>query len=464
MQKYKSYLELFGLSENFTGKELKEAYRDLAHVWHPDKHNYNNRIREKAVKQIQIINEGHEFLKEVLRTGNTKLSSYSEPDSPNGKNREQENRDSTTTSKRNTHLRKYTRFWKGITFAGIIFLCVIFYIPLNRNVPFSDITNQKKAFLSKALDKNNGFKNFHFNLSISEAEKRQKPDRKIYVKDTAMTDLYYHENAYFTLHGNPMDSVILRFFKKRLYRIDFQFSSNGQDIYQALQNAFGDTFQDDTWSREGRRGLGESWVGENVFCTILGVKQSSGKPDWNHIVMYDIRMNRSAFDYVKNEPVRASEDIMNNGVGDARLGMNLNKFVNIFLSTPHVTNLDFQQKNVSVSKPENIRIGPYKFKKIRGLFFQDKLYRIDFVFSENGDKIYKAFMTKFPQSVRKKSWTRGDEKLISMESSLNDNGVSLLAHGSTKKWNSIVFYNVPLSNKIKNMKKIKKMDRGAGDI
>jgi DnaJ-class molecular chaperone len=36
--KIRAYLELFDLPESFNEKELKEAYRDLAHVWHPDKY------------------------------------------------------------------------------------------------------------------------------------------------------------------------------------------------------------------------------------------------------------------------------------------------------------------------------------------------------------------------------------------------------------------------------------------
>ena len=33
-----SVLELFGLNKKFTESQLKQAYKDLVQVWHPDKY------------------------------------------------------------------------------------------------------------------------------------------------------------------------------------------------------------------------------------------------------------------------------------------------------------------------------------------------------------------------------------------------------------------------------------------
>ena len=42
--------------------EIKQAYRDLATVWHPDKYLNNQRIRDKAEKQLKKINMAYDIL------------------------------------------------------------------------------------------------------------------------------------------------------------------------------------------------------------------------------------------------------------------------------------------------------------------------------------------------------------------------------------------------------------------
>src|SRR6476619_272699 len=43
--------------------EIKQAYRDLAIVWHPDRFTDNPRLREKAEAKLKQINAAYEFLK-----------------------------------------------------------------------------------------------------------------------------------------------------------------------------------------------------------------------------------------------------------------------------------------------------------------------------------------------------------------------------------------------------------------
>ncbi len=76
----KNYIKLFDLSDHFTKEELKESYRDLAQIWHPDKHHKKNeKLQEKAEKKFKEINEGYEFLKALLEKGdNEYVKEYSE--------------------------------------------------------------------------------------------------------------------------------------------------------------------------------------------------------------------------------------------------------------------------------------------------------------------------------------------------------------------------------------------------
>ncbi|MBQ4263352.1 MAG: DnaJ domain-containing protein [Bacilli bacterium] len=55
-------LKIMGLTPNFSEKELKEKYRELAKKYHPD-HNIGNK---EALKKMQEINEAHEYLKKEV--------------------------------------------------------------------------------------------------------------------------------------------------------------------------------------------------------------------------------------------------------------------------------------------------------------------------------------------------------------------------------------------------------------
>lgn len=64
------YLELFGLTTNFTEHQLKEAYRDLVQIWHPDKYSHNPRLHSKAQEKLIEINKAYEALQNYLSKSN----------------------------------------------------------------------------------------------------------------------------------------------------------------------------------------------------------------------------------------------------------------------------------------------------------------------------------------------------------------------------------------------------------
>lgn len=53
----------FGLEPNASPSELKQAYKDMACVWHPDRFTHNPRLQAKAEDQLKKINECYEILK-----------------------------------------------------------------------------------------------------------------------------------------------------------------------------------------------------------------------------------------------------------------------------------------------------------------------------------------------------------------------------------------------------------------
>ena len=57
------YYQILGLNPGASEEEMKEAYRDLVTVWHPDRFSNNPRLRHKANERIKEINIAYEKLK-----------------------------------------------------------------------------------------------------------------------------------------------------------------------------------------------------------------------------------------------------------------------------------------------------------------------------------------------------------------------------------------------------------------
>ena len=70
--------QTLGISENASPQEIKQAWRDMLAVWHPDKHMGNERLRRKAEEQTKRINEAYDR----IQTGNFKPSSRPQSESP----------------------------------------------------------------------------------------------------------------------------------------------------------------------------------------------------------------------------------------------------------------------------------------------------------------------------------------------------------------------------------------------
>ncbi len=64
-----SAYQTLGISEDASPQEIKQAWRDMLAVWHPDKHMGNERLRRKAEEQSKRINEAYDILKRYLKDG-----------------------------------------------------------------------------------------------------------------------------------------------------------------------------------------------------------------------------------------------------------------------------------------------------------------------------------------------------------------------------------------------------------
>jgi len=70
---YRAYRTL-GLRPGARAEEVKQAHRDLAQVWHPDRFADNARLRDKAGRNLQRINEAYGVLRDYTPPPDPRVS------------------------------------------------------------------------------------------------------------------------------------------------------------------------------------------------------------------------------------------------------------------------------------------------------------------------------------------------------------------------------------------------------
>jgi hypothetical protein len=58
--------EVLELRPGYSPEELKQAYKDLAQVWHPDRFAHNPRLKQRAEAKLKQINQAYEILDQAL--------------------------------------------------------------------------------------------------------------------------------------------------------------------------------------------------------------------------------------------------------------------------------------------------------------------------------------------------------------------------------------------------------------
>jgi hypothetical protein len=73
--------KILGVDHDATIDEIRQAYRDLVNVWHPDRFRHNLRLQKKAEEQLKRINEAYEKILSA-RTAEAPQNCRDEPSAP----------------------------------------------------------------------------------------------------------------------------------------------------------------------------------------------------------------------------------------------------------------------------------------------------------------------------------------------------------------------------------------------
>lgn len=82
MQDIKRCCQILGLEAGASRAEVKQAYRDLVHVWHPDRFNQNPRLQQKAEDMLKEINAAYEMLLNHVQQQAAAHKSRKQPHTP----------------------------------------------------------------------------------------------------------------------------------------------------------------------------------------------------------------------------------------------------------------------------------------------------------------------------------------------------------------------------------------------
>jgi curved DNA-binding protein CbpA len=298
---YKS-LKLFKLDRDFSEQQLKQAYKNLVQVCHPDRFFSNPALRRQAEEKLKQINNAYERLQEHL--SQRTLGSFQRGGKQPPLYEPFFNKSNSRSSPHFSRTREPTRdngdgnvfkvqFFRRLRY----FLCTISAVSILLFIAFNFSFSENKSFIviSKQLDEKYGFNNLKFAMSPQQIKEIIGP-----------ATFKQHENAFFksvTFTGTifnkigsySLDSVSCSFLKDRLYRIDISFSKNQNEIFEFFRKMYGAPYDNNNWTRERKKLIGKSWEGINVRATILGeYGRSEEITVWDSLVIQEIHISSAA--------------------------------------------------------------------------------------------------------------------------------------------------------------------------
>ena len=295
-------LKLFQLDRDFSEQQLKQAYKNLVQVCHPDRFFSNPALRRQAEEKLKQINNAYERLQEDLsqrtlgsyRHGGKRPPVYE----PFFKRSSLRSRDHFSQTREPTRDNVDGNVFKGHFFRRLCYfmftlsaVSVLLFIVFN----FSFSKNENLIVISKQLDEAYGFNNLKFGMSPQQIKEliglaTFEQDENTFFKSITFTGTILNKIGSYSL-----DSVRCSFLKDRLYRIDIYFSKNQNEIFEFFRKMYGAPYDNDNWTRQRKKLVSKSWEGINVRATILGEYGTSKEITvWDSLVIQEIHISSEA--------------------------------------------------------------------------------------------------------------------------------------------------------------------------
>jgi hypothetical protein len=269
-----------------------------------------------------------------------------------------------------------------------------------------------------------------------------------------LVTFWYGSGASNKLGDFPLDYVNASFFREQLFKIEVSFSSNPEQILDALRSRFGSSCPNDSLTRGSSPLRAECWFGEKVFCAIVAPRNSNSRTGWDAMVMYDLALNRDAQQYAREEPIRAARALSEDGFGEFKFGISLKEFSRKLRHPPTVTEGGLGQKDAALPSAEDRKLGRYPLSSVTASFFRDKLFRIELDFDLNRTEIYEGFMARFPGARDNDSWSRSGETLRAKHFAGQKTVAAILApRAGSSQWDSIVLYDRQMDERRRNFER-----------
>mgnify|MGYP002630748730 CR=1 FL=1 len=478
--------QILELEAGATFEQVKQARREMAKVWHPDRFATDSKLRQKADERMKKVNRAYEVLEVWFASGahrvdpdagtpnwdGTSSSEQSEQaERPGQEAREQDAPHPEPPRQSPAQSQKPQERDPAIGVAAVVVVAIIaagigwFIVSGNsdresaREVSYRTETvgaqgeaitagppapapvPTEPRIIAHEVDEKNGFKEFKLGMSREAAYAIAQPTEAVETAESA--------EAVFTYRGTPVNrigdyvvaEVALRFFQNQLFRIDLSFPRNGTEIHEAFKVQFGEAYETDGWTRGGLKLTAEEWRGRKNSAVMLAVPGQF----WDGAAIYDRSLSAKARKYAEDTPLRAATAFAARGFRELQLGTPLEASpwgyrVVSTDSLAHTFRAEFRCDY-------QCGIGPYVVDSVTGEYFEGRLYRIDLKFSHDVSDVYRAFEQGYQPLAPDLTWSVGEQSISARSGERDGIRGTILARpgsGEAPVWDMIAIYDMAL--------------------
>lgn len=440
--------------------QVKQAWRFLVKVWHPDRFLNDPPMQLKAQERLKEINGAYYILeKHLSSTGRSgeKLPSNNQWAREKTQNGESSDFESRVPQGRKP--KKMTSGWRHVMSCFLASLLLVGFGAVMSKVLISK-RNITKAYAEgdninpgldggapkrtyKELDEKNGFKGFRFGMSMSDVQSIAGPTREE-VYNEVIKIFHYESTPINSIGDYPLDWVKLVFFKDQLCRVLASIESFPNEILEACKLSYGEpVLQAHDWAQ--KKVKGNLWKGEIVRAGVVATNPGP----WDMLFIDNVEIYNMARSYLDHEKEQMAKDFTLSGFKELVFGMNLDdvKYGYDIVSEDKKLSI----KSVGFKGGSWQSIGGRPLKAVTGEFFKNRLFCINLFFDEGSGDFFDSISLRFGEPVLDSSSSRGSKQLV-VKSCAKDNIKCFIFGEKTDQWDTIQIVDMNLFGEAEKFK------------